>query len=503
MQALIRSDQLGEIDLSPTQPSVFERLKNANKWNDFKATLTKKKLSYLRYNPKFILRPDQMLPMCASIEDQLRFFNAVGGRGLGKTTLLCFGIIQLSLVGRRNILVIAPTSSDLRSTIFEEGFAKNFPPWLYDPEKSWNRSSNTITLKNGTRIRGITGERPDRIRGVNSAATFIDEGCAMPKFDEVMAQVRLATRAPIKNPNDRYPRIINTTTPRYSETLIELVESRRAYTRTVPTYVNASNLEDDYIQDLQESVEGTDWALQEISGLITRLDGSQLWSYDDYIPFHARMPADYGSPEFHEFIDNHFSEVIVSVDPSGALGRESSKNLSKSDDRSDEIGLTAFGRLRKNRKQFALIDDWTMKGGPDEWINKAVEMAVTFHARQILQEGDGQQKGFGRFFDSHPTVREKGIEVKLVTSKGMSKTERAAAVSVLWKQKRVYHVHKDTGNHLQKIEKEMTFFSQKEYSGKNPSPDRTDSMVHAATEMSGIGQNAFSLGMFSRKRSRA
>ena len=484
------------IDQSPTQPSVYERLKNAGKWEAFKATKTPEELEYLRFSPAFTLRPDQR------VRDGCRYQLQLSGRGSGKTHSGVFFIRTCVDLGRHNLMVVAPTRDDVLNTIFEDGFGRHLPKWLYQEDLCLNKQALTVRLLDGkTKIRGISGERPEKMRGPGPDAIWIDEGCAMPRLQDVLDQTALIVRGK-RRKSDSKAVIFFTSTPKKSEALDDLVAKKSAHTRTVSMYSNRANLDPEFIREIEESVEGTLWADQEIRGRIVDLGSDFLWTQSDFVPFKHHMPAR-NDPLWEEW-RHHFRTIWIGVDPAGSLGRETSKNLGTSDE-GDEIGIVAWAQMRDNPKHWCVIDDWSERCAVDQWIDKSVQMAEHYDSRCIVFESVGVQKGLGRFYDTHPTVKKKGIKVVLANCGNGKKSERAAPISAMFKQGRVWMARKKDGteegfNHLAKLEKQMTYMSGKEFTGRG-SPDRLDAMVHAATEAAALGKQRVSLGMFSSRGS--
>ncbi len=71
-------------------------------------------------------------------------------------------------------LVCAPTSADIRDTCFEgdSGLISVIPEKLV---KEYNRSLSEIILVNGSFIKGISAETPDRLRGGQWHGAWTDE----------------------------------------------------------------------------------------------------------------------------------------------------------------------------------------------------------------------------------------------------------------------------------------------------------------------------------------
>ena len=89
----------------------------------------------------------------------------LAGRGAGKTRAAAEWLwFQAYQKPESRWLVSAPTSADVRDTCFEgdSGLMSVIPERVV---KEYNRSLSEIVLKNGSLIKGISAETPDRLRG--------------------------------------------------------------------------------------------------------------------------------------------------------------------------------------------------------------------------------------------------------------------------------------------------------------------------------------------------
>ena len=185
----------------------------------------------------------------------------LAGRGAGKTrtaaeTLAFWAITQPST----RWLVSAPTYGDLTSVCFEgeSGLLNVIPPELVE---TYNKTDVEITLINGSLIKGITAEKPERFRGPQFHGGWLDELAAWKRaevaFDLLMFGMRLGSR----------PRLICTTTPKPNAIIRNLLkrEGQDVSLTRASTYANLANLAPTF-RDQILRYEGTTIGRQEIHG---------------------------------------------------------------------------------------------------------------------------------------------------------------------------------------------------------------------------------------------
>ena len=132
----------------------------------------------------------------------------LAGRGAGKTRAAAEWIWwEAYQATETRWLVCAPTSADIRDTCFEgdSGLISVIPEKLV---KEYNRSLSEIILVNGSLIKGISAETPDRLRGGQWHGAWTDELAAWQYDQEAWDMIMFALRL------GKHPRIVATTTPK-------------------------------------------------------------------------------------------------------------------------------------------------------------------------------------------------------------------------------------------------------------------------------------------------
>ena len=183
----------------------------------------------------------------------------LAGRGAGKTRTAAevLGSWAVMRPGTR-WLVSAPTYGDLTGVCFEgeSGLINCIPPALIE---TYNRSEVEIKLLNGSTIKGITAEKPERFRGPQFHGGWLDELAAWQRADEAFDLLMFGMRL-----GDR-PRLICTTTPKPNTIIRNLLarEGKDVVVTRASTYANLDNLAPTF-RDQILRYEGTTIGRQEI-----------------------------------------------------------------------------------------------------------------------------------------------------------------------------------------------------------------------------------------------
>jgi predicted phage terminase large subunit-like protein len=219
--------------------------------------------------------------------DDWTIWLLLAGRGAGKTRAAAEVLGEwAALQPGTRWLVSAPTYGDLTGVCFEgeSGLINCIPPDLIE---TYNRSEVEIKMINGSTIKGITAEKPERFRGPQFHGGWLDELAAWQRADEafdlLMFGMRLGER----------PRLICTTTPKPNTIIRNLLarEGKDVRITRASTYENLANLAPTF-RDQILRYEGTTIGRQEIyaevinpeeMGVIKR-SWIKLWPHDKPLP---------------------------------------------------------------------------------------------------------------------------------------------------------------------------------------------------------------------------
>lgn len=211
----------------------------------------------------------------------------LAGRGAGKTRTAAevLGSWAVLQPGTR-WLVSAPTYGDLLGVCFEgeSGLLNSVPRELVE---TFNKSDVELKLKNGSLIKGITAEKPERFRGPQFHGGWLDELAAWQYADEAFDLLMFGMRL------GEQPRLICTTTPKPNQIIRKLLTREGTDVRVTraTTYDNLANLAPTF-RDQILRYEGTTIGRQEIHaevinpeemGIIRR-SWFKLWPHDRPLP---------------------------------------------------------------------------------------------------------------------------------------------------------------------------------------------------------------------------
>lgn len=337
----------------------------------------------------------------------------------------------------KNSCIVAATSSDLRRYCIEgpSGILSVAPSWFI-PE--YKPAINKLIWPNGTITSLHTSEKPERLRGPNYDGAWCDELSYWRYVNDAWDNLMFCLRYGKK------PRCVITMTPRPIKLVLELIKREDARITRGSLYENSINLSAEFIKVVEDRYGGTRLGRQEIAGeLLEDVEGA-LWS--------------------HELLDkmrlrNHptLTRIGIGVDPATTSG-----------EKADETGIIIGGRSRA--KECFILDDYSLKGTPDEWGGKVAEAYERYEADFVVAE---KNQG-GEMVKAVIHHKNKNIPVKLVhASKG--KIARAEPVSAIYEQGKVHHI-----GSFPELEKQMCYYVPGEVT---ESPDRMDALVYLITEL--------------------
>lgn len=383
-------------------------------------------------------RSDQWPP---SMDEDWENWLMCSGRGAGKTRSGAEFVRTMTRYTSR-IALIAPTTSDLRDVMIEgdSGILRCCERAGYLPV--WEPSKRKITFPNGAVAIGFSAEEPDRLRGPQHGAGWLDEPAHWKNVEYVWDMYSYGLRL------GKAPRTALTTTPTPIQWLKDIMAEEETRIVSVSTFVNADNLAPKFITKMRKRYEGTRQGRQELLGeILTDVEGA-LWS-EELIDATRVAKA----PEL--------VRIVIGVDPAGTSNK-----------RSDLTGIVAVGIDAEN--EIYILGDYSGKYTPHEWATKVAEVYHRWGAAAIVAEknygGDMVRTVLSTELDDFARVID-------VTSR-QGKFIRAEPVFSLFEQRRAHIVGK-----IPELETELNEWVP----GKGKSPDRLDAMVHASHELRGDG----------------
>lgn len=390
----------------------------------------------------FIGRPEQQAP-----ETDWHIWLILSGRGWGKTRT---GSEWLAQQIRENPVaadgsptewaIVAPTFGLARDVCVEgpSGFLRV----IRDEElRYWNRSHGTVLYANGCKVHCFGADNRDAGRGKNLAGAWLDEFAMWPYPAETWAE-GLAPSLRIGN----RPRAVVTTTPKPIKILRDWAkrEDGSVYVTTGSTFDNAANLSGSALAELQARYAGTRTGRQELYGEILEDIEGALWT--------MRMIEESRLTHAPEDL----SRIVVAIDPAVTAHEES-----------DETGIVVAGR--NGRGEGYVLADYSFRGSPLEWAQRAVDAYRTHQADGIVVEvnnGGDMIPAVIKQIDYTIPIR----EVRATRGKKL----RAEPIAAFYEQGRVHHI-----GVFEKLEEQMTTWTPE----LPKSPDRLDALVWALTDL--------------------
>jgi hypothetical protein len=232
-------------------------------------------------------RPNQCPPA-----GDWRTWMLLAGRGFGKTRTGAEWVRWMAeerLADR--MALVAPTAADVRDVMVEgeSGILAISPPWFrptYEPSK------RRLTWPNGVIATTYSAEEPNRLRGPQHAAAWVDElgaWSAPGTWDMLLFGLRLGRR----------PLVCVTTTPKPSKLIKELVADPTTLLVRGSTYDNKANLAPTFFDKVIAKFEGTRLGQQELHAEILEVsDGAWFSRFDPARHLSERAEYDYSLPVY-------------------------------------------------------------------------------------------------------------------------------------------------------------------------------------------------------------
>ena len=381
-----------------------------------------------------LARPEQLPP-----PGEWSTWLILAGRGFGKTRTGAEWVRSLAEAASvQRIALVGPTSADVRDTMVEGdsgllAIAPNSNRPLYEPSK------RRVVWNNGVTATMFSSEEPERLRGPQHAAAWLDELGAWRNITETWDMLQFGLRL------GKRPRQVITTTPKPLKLIKDLLKRDDVAVTRGRTSDNAANLAPSFLSQIVKRYEGTRLGRQELDAELLEDTEGALWSRD--MIESTRLPA--SSP-----ID--LKRVVVAIDPAISIGEDS-----------DETGIIVAG-IDWNGHGY-IIEDLSGKYSPTEWARKAIGAYRRHRADRIVVEinqGGAMCEATIRAVDAN-------VPVGTVNAK-RGKLIRAEPVSALYEQKRVSHA-----GAFPELEDELCGYAP----GVSDSPDRLDALVYALSDL--------------------
>lgn len=189
------------------------------------------------------------------------YWIALAGRGFGKTRLGGEQVLNWVDRGYRRIAIIAPTTADTRDVVTEGesgimtiAHPKKRP--IYEPSK------RRLTFPNGAIATLYSAEEPERLRGPQFDAAWLDEIAAWQYPQEVWDMLHFGLRL------GEHPQVVVSTTPKPIPLIRRLIDRSRKEPNSVvlttgSTYDNKANLAKTFFTQVAQ-YEGTRLGRQEL-----------------------------------------------------------------------------------------------------------------------------------------------------------------------------------------------------------------------------------------------
>ena len=442
----------------PKGPSKAEALVASGRAAEFYDGLSPSAKNELKYKWEFWARPSQFMPPDNVVQHRQgwKYWLNLAGRGYGKTRVAAEAL--RSLVERekvKRIALLAPTYRDVVQTMIhgESGLMNVFPEGGTIKLRFVKQDASLYFMRGRKTIATAfvyTGEEPERLRGPQHDFAWFDELGAFKYIVDVWQLFAAGHRLGAN------PRAIFTTTPRASLLQVQgMLDHPRAVTTFGRSKENQCNLAPDTLETLESIYQDTDFAAQELEGVLRLDDIGSLFKVD-WIANH-RVPKEKVKTIGQTIVDGvPILKWIVMIDPSG-----SQKNTAC------ECGIVVAG-LGADNKAY-VFEDLSKRTSPNEWARIAIAAAGRYTDAVVVYEQNFGAEMAGEVIRS--AAKDMGVKVKAIpVTADQDKVQRAMLVSPLVQKGRMRLV-----GYLGDLEKQLVTWQP----GSGKSPDRLDAFVWA------------------------
>ncbi len=377
--------------------------KNLRQYKSDLLTFTDEELHFLRWRMmwKSMARHKQLPPK--EFEEYVKTIWGIrSGRGFGKTLAAANWIGGEAATISGLYAVVAPTHDDVRYTCFEgpTGLYSVIPHCMI---ADTNSSLPSLTLWNGSFMRGFAGDTPERLRGPQHHKAWCDEIASwkypQDAWDNLWFGLRLG----------EHPQVLWTGTPKPTPFMRRLVKDQHSVTVVGSTYENRENLTQSFFDNVAK-YEGTKVGRQELWGEILDPEEEGIVQRSQW----KMWPAGKKLPKF--------SLIIMSLD-TAFTERQHDKKKQENDPTACTVwGMFEIGGVKEERKKITaggekhvmLLDCW------EEWLGLP-ELIKRVKRERKLTYGDQDEpmlKPRGIRSGNKPRHQGKGVDIILIEEKG-------------------------------------------------------------------------------------
>jgi phage terminase large subunit-like protein len=357
----------------------------------------------------------------------------MSGRGAGKTRAGTEWTHRMVKKVPR-IALVGATGADVRDVILE-GEAGILTLAAPGERPNYEPSKRRLTWPNGAIASLYSAEEPDRLRGPEHFAAWLDEAAFYALVQEVWDNLMFGLRM------GKQPRVVVTTTPKPRAWLKDLIVDERTRLSRATTYDNLANLSPVFAERVIKRYEGTRLGRQELHAeLLTDVEGA-LWTWEMIEQGRIVKPPD------------DMQRIVIGLDPAGTRKTAS-----------DETGIVVVGY--RNGETYILADR-SGHYSPHGWASVTRALYEEFEADAVIAETN-----YGGEMVTH-TLRTSGVKARVITvSARRNKSLRAEPVVGLYEQGKVHHC-----GAFPELESQLTEWVPFDAD----SPDRLDALVYAVS----------------------
>jgi phage terminase large subunit-like protein len=369
----------------------------------------------------------------------------ITGRRWGKTRTAAEWLRTRALATVGAYAICAPTYADARDVCVEQGTRERPSGFLSvcreGEVENYNRSLGEIRMANGSRVKMLSADEPERARGWGFHAAWCDEFSSWRR-----PATWHETLLPAVSMDDTH-RFVITTTPKRNELtrmMLRRAEADPAAVRLVRghTLENAANLGAGVVEELRSSM-GARLARQELEGeLLEDVDGA-LWT---------QALIDAWTVE--EFPD--LDRLVIAVDPAVTSGENA-----------DDTGVVVAGRTGSLGY---VLEDHTCHLAPQDAMAHVVRLYRELSVDAVIVETNNG----GDYIPALLHTIDPSVKVQTVRA-SRGKLTRAEPIAGLTENGRLRFVG---GEGLRSLFDQMTTYVPGE-----SSPDRLDAFVWAVTAL--------------------